>query len=152
MYDICRFIKKIKEMQAKSCEGSFRRGKMMAVCGFVHRKGRVLMCKRGSGMLFPGFWEFPTEVLEEGETAEDALERGFFERLTDIPVSLRPAGAVDFSCGGGGRLLAYDVELSRNFIHLYGYDDFRWVKLKDMRRLRVLEPHVTLLTAMNHGL
>ena len=52
---------------------------MMAICGFVHRKGRVLMCKRGSGMLFPGFWELPTEVLEEGETAEDAVKREVLE-------------------------------------------------------------------------
>ena len=58
---------------------------MLAVCGIVRRKGRVLMCKRGAGTLFPGFWELPTEILEDGETAEDALERAFFERLTVNP-------------------------------------------------------------------
>ena len=125
---------------------------MMAVCGVVHRKGRVLVCKRGAGMLFPGFWELPTEILEEGETAEDALERAFFERLTDFPRESRPLGAVDFAFGGGIRLLAYGVELCRNFFHIYGYDDFRWVKLKNLKHLRMLEPHVTLLTGMNHGL
>ena len=125
---------------------------MMAVCGVVRRKGRVLMCKRGAGMLFPGFWELPTEILEDGEMAEDALERAFFERLTDFPQKMKPLGAVDFDCGEGCRILAYDVELSRNFIHIYGYDDFRWVKPKDLKRLRVLTPHVTLLTEVNHGL
>ena len=108
--------------------------------------------KRGAGTLFPGFWELPTEILEDGEMAEDALERAFFERLTDFPQKMKPLGAVDFSCGGGGRLLAYDVELCKNFIHIYGYDDFRWVKPKDLKRLRVLTPHVTLLTEVNHGL
>ena len=125
---------------------------MLAVCGVVRRKGRVLMCKRGAGMLFPGFWELPTEILEDGEMAEDALERAFFERLTVNLRSLAPWGAVDFDYGEGCRILAYDVELSRNFIHIYGYDDFRWVKPKDLKRLRVLTPHVTLLTEVNHGL
>ena len=125
---------------------------MLAVCGIVRRKGRILMCKRGGGMLFPGFWELPTEILEDGEMAEDALERAFFERLTDFPQKMKPLGSVDFDYGEGCRILAYDVELSRNFIHIYGYDDFRWVKPKDLKRLRVLTPHVTLLTRVNHGL
>ena len=69
---------------------------MLAVCGLVWRKGRFLMCKRGGGMLFPGYWELPTEILEDGETAEDALERAFFERLTINLRSAKPLGAVDF--------------------------------------------------------
>ena len=152
MYDICRFIKKIKENQAKSFEVYHGRGKMMAVCGVVHRKGRVLVCKRGAGMLFPGFWELPTETLEDGETVENALERAFFERLTACPRRMSPLGAVNFSFGERFRLLAYGVELCKNFFHVYGYDDFRWIKLRDLRRLRLLEPHVTLLTQLNHEL
>ena len=121
---------------------------MLAVCGIVRRNGRVLMCKRGGGMLFPGYWELPTEILEDGETAEDALERAFFERLTVNLRSLAPWGAVDFSYGEGGRLLAYGIELCKNFFHIYGYDDFRWVKPEHLKRLRVLEPHVRLLTEL----
>ena len=119
---------------------------MLAVCGIVRRKGRILMCKRGGGMLFPSYWELPTEILEDGETAEDALERAFFERLTVNPQKMHPVGAVDFSYGDGGRILGYEVELCRNFVHIYGYDDFRWVKYRDLNRLRILEPHVSLLT------
>ena len=122
---------------------------MLAVCGVVRRNGRVLMCKRGSGMAFPGFWELPTEILEDGETAEDALERGFFERLTVNLRNLRPLGAVDFGYGEGGRIFGYAVELCRNFVHIYGYDDFRWVKPPHLKRLKVLSPHVNLLTGGN---
>lgn len=110
------------------------------------------MCKRSAGGQFPGFWELPTECLEGEETLEDALERVFFERLT---VNLRqelPLGAVD--CGlfksdandEDVRLLGYEVELTKNFIHIYGYDDFRWVKLSNLKRMRVLEPYVTIIT------
>ena len=122
---------------------------MLAVCGVVRRNGRVLMCKRGADMAFPGFWELPTEILEEGETAEDALERGFFERLTANLRSLRPLGAVDFGYGEGGRILGYAVELCKNFVHIYGYDDFRWVKPHHLKRLRVFSPHVNLLTGLD---
>lgn len=122
---------------------------MLAVCGVVRRNGRILICKRGLGMAFPGFWELPTEILEEGETAEDALERGFFERLTANLRNLRPLGSIDFGYGEGGRILGYAVELCKKYVHIYGYDDFRWVKLQNLRRFRVLSPHVNLLTGVN---
>jgi len=122
---------------------------MLAVCGVIQRKGRILVCKRSGEMLFPGLWELPTEVLEEGEMAEDALERGLFERLTVLPRALTPLGSVNFTFGEGGRILAYGVELCKNFLHIYGYDDFRWIKLRDLKRLRVLAPHVTLLTGLH---
>lgn len=118
---------------------------MQAVCGIVRRKGRVLMCKRAAGVLFPGFWELPTEVLDENQTIEDALENAFFDRLMAIPRKIRWVGAVDFSYGEGGRLWACDVELCKNFVCLNGYDDFRWVKPQNLKRFRVLKPFMTFL-------
>ena len=121
---------------------------MLAVCGVVRQKGRILVCKRASGMQFSGCWELPTEILEGDDCAEDALERGLFERLTARTRALRPVGAVDFTCGEGFRLLAYGVELVKNFFHIYGYDDFRWVKPCHLRRIRLLEPHAALLEGL----
>ena len=121
---------------------------MLAVCGIVRQNGRVLVCKRAPGMQFSGFWELPTEGLEGDDCTEDALERGFFERLTAKICTLVPVGAVDFLCGEGYRLLAYGVELEKNFFHIYGYDDFRWVKPRHLRRLRVLEPHRVILKGL----
>ena len=119
---------------------------MLAVCGIVRKNDRVLMCKRPAGVQFGGYWELPTEILEGEECAEDVLESAFFERLTAKTRTLQPVGAVDFPQGEGYRILGYGVQLERNFIHIHGYDDFRWVKMRDLRRLRVLKPHVTLLT------
>jgi 8-oxo-dGTP diphosphatase len=124
---------------------------MLAVCGIVRKNGRILMCKRSAGGQFPGYWELPTECLEGEETLEDALERVFFERLTVNLRQKRPWGAVD--CGlfksdandEDVRLLGYEVELAKNFIYIYGYDDFRWVKLSTLKRMRVLEPYVTII-------
>jgi len=134
---------------------------MLAVCGLVRRMGKILVCKRPSSGAFPGLWEFPTEVLEENETFEDALERGFFERLTSRPKNMHVVGAVDFTGGKGAcglvpgetvRLLGYDVELEKNYIHIYGYDGFRWVKPWALKKMRIFEPHVMLLTGIVRAL
>ena len=101
------------------------------------------MCKRPACGLLPGFWELPTESLEENETFEDALERVFFERLTVNPKRMRAVGAVSVK---DIRLLAYEVELRKNFFHIYGYEDFRWVKPRRLSKMRIFEPHVTILT------
>ena len=103
-------------------------------------------------MQFPGYWEFPTEILEGEDSAEDSLERAFFERLTVKIQTLRSVGAVDFSYGEGFRILAYGVDLYKNFFHIYGYDDFRWVKPCHLRRLRVLEPHRVILKGLEFSL
>lgn len=142
-------LNKIKQNLLKIYDENLRRGKMLAVCGIVLKKGRVLLCKRPVGMNFPGFWEPPTEVIDEGETLEDSLEKAIFERLTAIPQKIHHLGAVDFAYGEGGRLFACEVELQRNFIRIYGYDEFRWVKLQDLKRFRMLKPHVTILTEQN---
>ena len=123
---------------------------MLAVYGVVRRNGRILMCKRPSGGAFPGFWEPPTECLDNEETLEDALEKVFFERLTVVPQTMTPLGATDAFCGENVRFLGYDVKLRKNFVHLYGYEDFRWVKPKNLNRLRVLKPFVTLLTPQSN--
>ncbi len=128
---------------------------MLAVCGIVCRKGKILVCKRPLGGAYSGLWEFPTEVLEENETFEEALERGFFERLTVRPKNMHVVGAVDFMAensvcglvsGETVRLLGYDVELEKNYIQLNGYDGFRWVKPWNLKKMSFFEPHVMLLT------
>ena len=116
---------------------------MLAVCGIVRQKGRILMCNRPACGLLPGFWELPTESLEENETLEDALERVFFERLSVNPKQMRAVGVVSVK---DIRLLAYEVELRKNFFHIYGYEDFRWVKPRRLSKMRIFEPHVTILT------
>lgn len=110
------------------------------------------MCKRSAGVPFSGYWELPTEGLDGDETLEDALDRVFFERLTVKPEQVEPLGAVDCgqvkgeANGEDVRLMGYEVKLEKNFIHIYGYDDFRWVKPSNLKRMRVLPPHVILLT------
>ena len=118
---------------------------MLAVCGVVRRLGRILVCKRPAGGVFPGFWELPTEPLELEDSFEDALERGFFDRLSVRLKGACPLGGVDFE---DVRLLGYDVELQKNFIHIYGYDDFRWIKPRNLKRIKLLRPFELFLKSV----
>ena len=57
--------------------------------GLVHREGRYLIARRGSGVHLAGFWEFPGGKREPDETLEACLRRELFEELgirIDVPV------------------------------------------------------------------
>lgn len=107
---------------------------MLAVCGIVNRNGRVLVCKRPSGSFFSGRWEFPTEVLENDEVLEDALERGVFERLSVRIKEFLPLGAVNLDAIDDCRLFGFQIKLEKNFVQLYGYGASKWVKVNELRK------------------
>lgn len=121
---------------------------MLAVCAIVVRKGRVLLCKRPAEGAYPGWWEFPTEPLDDEDTVEDALERGVFDRLSTNLESLESVGAGDFYDGEGGRLFGFKVNLTNNFVNLYGYDAFKWVKINDLRKKGLFRPCVIFVNML----
>lgn len=54
--------------------------------GVLLHEGRVLIQKRRPDDVWPGLWEFPGGVMEEGETAEEALVREYREE-TELVVT-----------------------------------------------------------------
>jgi A/G-specific adenine glycosylase len=60
-------------------------------CGVLASRGRLFIQKRRQGDVWPGLWEFPGGVLEEGESPEQALVREWREE-TGLPVL--PAGKI----------------------------------------------------------
>ncbi|MDP2848753.1 MAG: A/G-specific adenine glycosylase [Humidesulfovibrio sp.] len=60
-------------------------------CGVLASRGRFYIQKRRPDDVWPGLWEFPGGVLEEGETPEQALVREFREE-TELRVA--PAGKI----------------------------------------------------------
>lgn len=62
--------------------------KLINVVGAVFvRNGRILAAQRGPGKALPGLWEFPGGKIEEGESAEAALQRELAEELrVDVEV------------------------------------------------------------------
>lgn len=118
---------------------------MIAVSGIVARKNKILLCKRCAEGAYPGYWEFPTEPVDGDETAEDALERCIFERLSVKINSQTLLGSVDFFEGEGWKILEYKINLTNNFVHLNGYESFKWLKINELRKFRLLPPHVMFI-------
>lgn len=76
--------------------------------------GKILAAKRKNERLGGGFWEFPGDKLEPGETPEQACQREVAEELGDQCEVLER------------------IEVSRHFTTPYGEleIDFFWTKLK----------------------
>ncbi|MEF2229671.1 MAG: A/G-specific adenine glycosylase [Pseudodesulfovibrio sp.] len=55
--------------------------------GVLAHGGRVLIQKRRPGDVWPGLWEFPGGVIEEGESPEQALLREYRE---EVDLAVRP--------------------------------------------------------------
>ncbi len=61
--------------------------KVQVATGVLLHQGRVLIQKRRPGDVWPGLWEFPGGVIEEGETPEDAVVREYCE---EVELNVRP--------------------------------------------------------------
>lgn len=62
----------------------------MATGVLVH-DGKVLIQKRKPDDVWPGLWEFPGGVIEEGETPDEALVREYME---EVELSIEPIGKI----------------------------------------------------------
>lgn len=60
-------------------------------CGVLASRGRLLIQKRRPGDVWPGLWEFPGGVLEEGESPEQAAER---EMREETELAVRSLGKI----------------------------------------------------------
>jgi len=60
-------------------------------CGVLASRGRLYIQKRRPDDVWPGLWEFPGGVLEQGETPEQALVR---EVREETGLDVRPSGRI----------------------------------------------------------
>ena len=118
---------------------------MMAVCGVLERKGRVLLCKRLPWVRYPGLWELPTFEFGGTDTAEDSLEQGFFERISVKIVSMEPIFTQNLRNMDGCRIWTYKVNRWKGDPFLSGYGAYRFVSPKNLRHLSLVPGHVTLV-------
>jgi 8-oxo-dGTP diphosphatase len=74
------------------CGFTFYDNPVLASCGFVKRRGCILLTRRANPP-YAGMWDLPGGFLEAGETPEEALRRELREELS---VGLRSARLVGF--------------------------------------------------------
>ena len=99
----------------------------------IERDGKVLVARRKPGLVAGGLWEFPGGKLEEGESAEEGLER---ELAEELGVAAR-VGELLCSVPFVGRaarfeLVAYRTELLGDDFRLTDHDEVRWLAPAEM--------------------
>lgn len=123
---------------------------MLAVSGIVVNNGRVLLCRRRGGTYYGGSWEFPTFEIEDGETAEDSLERNFFDCLSVQVFGLANLGAVSMESSPFVRFFLYSAEISGNVRPEGTYNRCKWLKIKELARFRQSFACVTAINALQN--
>ena len=118
---------------------------MLVACGVAVREGRVLVCRRPSGVPYAGWWEFPSELLQGDETLEDCLEKAFFERLSVRLDAFGPVGTMDSACDKSYRIFTYLTEFNEKKLCLTGYDCAKWVNINKLRNFRLFPDCVTIV-------
>lgn len=125
---------------------------MQAVCGIAHKDGKVLICKRPEGVPYPGYWEFPTELLRFDETLEDALERGFFDRLGMVPereIGIFAENSAEFP---EIRIFGYLAPINNLMVFLNGYSERKWVSVNELTKFRLMSPCVTFVNIVKKNI
>jgi 8-oxo-dGTP diphosphatase len=61
--------------------------KVQVTCAIIQFNNKILVVQRSENMKLPLKWEFPGGKIEDGETAEDCIEREIKEEL-DITIDL----------------------------------------------------------------
>ena len=125
---------------------------MHVACGIAVSGENILICKRVQGGAYAGRWEFPTAVLDAGETLEESLERSFFERLSLNLEKFGCLGAFDSVCARGVRVHAFRVKCPDFSMVLLGYDDAKWVHIKKLERFPLIPDAVTLVKVLQKNI
>lgn len=123
---------------------------MIAVSGIVSRNGRVLVCRRSSEMLFGGSWEFPTFEIEDGETAEDSLERNFFECFSVQSSCFGRLWARTMEGNPSVRIFLCGVKLREKIKSVQGYSRCKWLKIKELSHFRLSPACVTSIKVLEN--
>ena len=110
---------------------------MIAVSGILMKKRRFLLCKRPQNVVYGGSWEFPTTEIVSDETAEDALDRVFFENLTANLRGYAYLGGENMVWFPKARVLSYAVCTEQRYYNLNGYMYCKWVTASELERYRL---------------
>ncbi len=120
---------------------------MLAVSGIVVKKGRVLLCRRRTG-LGRGTWEFPTFEIEDGETAEDSLERNFFDSFSVRVSGMQGYGARTMDGPPFVRIFLYGAQISGKMDFDGAYDHCKWLSIKGLANFRQSPACVTAIKGL----
>lgn len=110
--------------------------------GILEKDGKVLVCRRNRTLPYGNLWEFPTTVVELGETIEDSLERWMFEAtglLCSCEKMLPAFNISDF------RVFPVKMNRKNEEISLMYYNACKSLKSNELNGLRMSFPSVIFI-------
>jgi mutator protein MutT len=104
--------------------------------GLIVREGKILVCRRRKEGVLGGFWEFPGGKIEEGERAQDCVEREIAEEVGMSVRVIHAFGVIDWNYPNGDvRLKPFLCECLGGVAQALASDEIRWVEPGELRSL-----------------
>lgn len=110
--------------------------------GILEKDGKVLVCRRNRSFFHDNLWEFPTTVVEHGETVEDSLEKWVFEATGVLSACEKAFPALN---GPGCRIFPVKMNTLNEKKSLSYYDFCKLLKYKDLRWVNMTFPSVIFI-------
>ncbi|TDG00091.1 (deoxy)nucleoside triphosphate pyrophosphohydrolase [Paenibacillus piri] len=100
-------------------------------------EGFILIARRRKGKSQEGLWEFPGGKLEEGEDPAACLKR---ELMEEMRIEIAPYEQLSTNDHRYGdlhiHLIAYRARFTGGTIELIDHDDYRWVRIKELKEFQ----------------
>lgn len=117
-----------------------------------NQKGQVLIARRKKGKNLAGYWEFPGGKIEKGETPEQCMIRELNEEMNiQIETGDYVGENIHRYNEGAVRLLAYKGKISGGAIQLTDHDEYAWVELQELKKVKLAPADVPFIQLLQNN-
>ncbi len=118
-----------------------------SIAGIIYANGKFLIGKRLPTGEMGNRWEFPGGKVDQGETAEAAIKREFFEEMgIEVEIGEKIATVSFENKSGTSTLTAYAIEIPKtDGIRLTEHSAIRWATLSEIEGLSFVDSDRLLL-------
>lgn len=121
---------------------------MIFACGIAQYKEKFLFFQRLTDVPYGGRWEFPAVAIDGEDSAEEALERDFFERSGLRIEKMEPLGSALIREVENSRMLFFRIFPEKIFVtpcSVLGYARSRWIAPRSATRYPLMSFCVTFI-------
>lgn len=119
----------------------------------IEQDRKFLVAKLAPQKPYAGKWEFPGGKIQSGENAEQAVRREIMEELGIEIEIIRSLPPLDYDYhrpdGKLFRLHSFLCRIGEGPLKMEEHEELRWVTLKELSKMDLLESDKSLLTNLN---